>query len=130
MTEKDEAISPELVEKVKAAGETGRVSRPRAKVEKPTAPKSPRAAVSRTGVDDVKVSVGRDSGKSLSVHHIQRRLAERGYGEVYRDRDGFYQEHTQTALEAFAGDMGMDVANRREVLEALFENDSNVNLVD
>lgn len=119
MTEKKEAAP-----KRQADAKVEEKSKPEA------APKSAYAVVSGKGVDDVKVSVNREAGKSLSVHHIQRRLVERGYPGVYGDRDGFWKDATQTALEEFAGDRDLDVANLREVLESLFENDSNVRLVD
>lgn len=96
---------------------------------KPGAPKSPYAVVTRGVTDAVKVSVGFGSNKSLSTHHVQRRLAERGYGEVYRDRDGFWRDGTQDALDAFATDAGFTEGTpKRDVLASLFENDGNIHL--
>lgn len=98
-----------------------------------TVPASPKGlAVSRKGVDDVLATVGEGSNKSLSAHHVQRRLVERGYAkDVYRDRDGFWRAGTTAALEAFKRDESFDSeATHRQVLEALFENDENVRVVD
>ncbi len=102
-----------------------------AKVEKPSAPKSRYAVVGKGVQDPVHISkLGIDGGKSLSVHHVQRRLAERGYGEVYRDRDGFWREGTEESFTAFRKDAGLpDDAELRRVLDELFDNDGNVEIV-
>jgi hypothetical protein len=100
------------------------------RVAKPEAPKSPNARIMGRGPDPVRVSTGLGSGKSLTTHHIQRRLIERGFPSVYEDRDGFWREGTQSALNAFADVQGLSEASHRQILESLFENDDNVELKD
>jgi len=70
--------------------------------------------------------------KSLSVHHMQRRLNELGYAEAFADKDGFYGDKTLEALARFQGDrnlLGGGIADRH-TLELLFTGDPNVNLID
>ncbi len=70
--------------------------------------------------------------RSLSVHHVQRRLAELGFVESYRDRDGYYADHTRVAVSRFQTDRGLDVTGKldRRTAEVLFEGDPNVRLTD
>jgi hypothetical protein len=66
--------------------------------------------------------------KSLTVHHLQRRLAELGYDDAAADRDGWYGELTKLAVSAW------QKANRIEptglmnakTLEGIFAGDPNV----
>lgn len=98
------------------------------------APAGP-AVVSNNVVDDVVLSsiVFKNiyARKSLSVHHMQRRLAELGYDIALHDKDGFYGDRTREALATFQvdkqilGDGNVDAAT----LTALFEGDPNVRLV-
>lgn len=93
------------------------------------------AVVGNGEVDDVKlekiVFKNMYARKSLSVHHMQRRLAELGYDEALRDKDGFYGDLTKKALARF------QEANKLEgngmvdasTLTLLFTGDPNVNLV-
>lgn len=98
---------------------------------KRTAPKSARHIVSGGVVDQVRVSrLGPGTNKSLSVHHVQRRLTEWGYADVYRDRDAFWREGTTDALDAFKRDEKLEDFELRDVLARLFENDANVEVVD
>lgn len=66
--------------------------------------------------------------KSLTVHHLQRRLNELGYREAYSDKDGWFGDLTRSAVRAFQkdnnieGDGTMNVAT----FEAIFANDPNV----
>lgn len=66
--------------------------------------------------------------KSLTIHHVQRRLAELGYGDAAADRDGWYGDLTKSAVRAYqsaeglAGDGVIDAAT----LESLFADDPNV----
>lgn len=103
----------------------------KAEPEKPQAPKSAYAVVGKGDRDRVLASARNGSGKSLSVHHIQRRLVEWGHGrDVYRDRDGFWREGTSAAFSAFAKSQGLSDAEHVEILRALFENDGNVEIVE
>jgi peptidoglycan hydrolase-like protein with peptidoglycan-binding domain len=91
--------------------------------------------VSNNVVDDVLLSAivfkNIYARKSLSVHHMQRRLAELGYDVVSLDKDGFYGDRTKEALSSFQadnhlpGDGHVDVAT----LTKLFDGDPNVRLV-
>ncbi len=99
-------------------------------VPQSSAPKSGYAVVGKGVQDPVVASIGAGSNKSLTVHHIQRRLVERGFGEVYRDRDGFWREGTTDALNAFKESQGLQDAEHIDVLRALFENDDNVEIVE
>ena len=69
--------------------------------------------------------------RSLSVHHLQRRLAECGYRVALRDRDGWLADNTVAALKEFQGANKLKptgVADKA-TLELLFDNDPNVKLV-
>ena len=67
--------------------------------------------------------------KSLTVHHLQRRLGELGYAEAASDKDGWYGDLTVSAVKAWQKDKGRAVtgliADAFE-LAALFEGDPNV----
>lgn len=143
----EENLDPELVAKLNKGREQaekgeGKIvqRRPsRAKVEeteprpepvKEQAPKSPYAVVGGGKRDTVLATVDAGSGKSLSVHHIQRRLAERGHSSVFRDRDGFWREGTTDALNDYVEAQKLDGSDRLAVLKSLFENDDNVEVVE
>jgi peptidoglycan hydrolase-like protein with peptidoglycan-binding domain len=69
--------------------------------------------------------------KSLSVHHLQRRLAEWGFLEAVSDIDGYYGELTQRSLEAWQDATGAEHTDTptHQQLRDLFEGDPNVTLV-
>lgn len=70
--------------------------------------------------------------KSLSVHHIQRRLLEWGYAEAYSDRDGYYADGTVASVAQFQEDHKLTRTDGHmdcDTLNALFENDQNVTVV-
>lgn len=69
--------------------------------------------------------------KSLTVHHIQRRLAELGYGDAAADRDGWYGDLTKLAVEGYQKDNRLTVTGLMDVktMEALFAGDPNVRVV-
>lgn len=68
--------------------------------------------------------------KSLSVHHVQRRLNELGYPEAYADRDGFYGDLTRDAVARFQKDRGLTETGivDADTLAALFDGDPNVSI--
>lgn len=98
-------------------------------------PAAKNAAVSGNTVDDVLLSQCMYKNvyarKSLSVHHVQRRLVEWGYRDAGSDKDGWYGDLTKAAVTAFqaahnlpgAGDMNT------ATLVALFDGDENVRIV-
>lgn len=90
-------------------------------------------AVGGTDVDTVSLSrcIVKNvySKKSLSVHHVQRRLGELGYTLVWSDRDGWLGDHTLAAIAAYQSDNGLEAEGLDlETLEHLFDDDINVNV--
>lgn len=69
--------------------------------------------------------------KSLSVHHLQRRLAELGYQDAYTDKDGWYGDLTASAVAAYQRDNGIpgDGMVDGDTLESIFADDQNVRVV-
>ena len=69
--------------------------------------------------------------KSLTVHHVQRRLAELGYNDAVGDRDGWYGELTALAVKAFQKDKGFDSTGLMDeaTFASLFAGDTNVEIV-
>jgi peptidoglycan hydrolase-like protein with peptidoglycan-binding domain len=68
--------------------------------------------------------------KSLTIHHIQRRLEELGYKDVIGDRDGWLGELTMMSVNQFQQDRGMDVTEKSvdtNTFLAIFAGDPNVN---
>jgi peptidoglycan hydrolase-like protein with peptidoglycan-binding domain len=68
------------------------------------------------------------SRKSLTVHHLQRRLAWLGYAEAASDLDGQYGTLTIRAVQAWQADNGAEATGdlTREQFLAVFEGDPNV----
>lgn len=98
------------------------------------APAGP-AVVSNKTVDDVLLAsiVYKNlySRKSLSVHHLQRRLTELGYTEAGKDKDGYYGDQTKSAVARFQAANkleGEGLVDARTLL-LLFTGDPNVNVV-
>jgi peptidoglycan hydrolase-like protein with peptidoglycan-binding domain len=90
-------------------------------------------AVSGRARDDVLLSrceyKSATTRKSLTVHHVQRRLIELGYTGVRADKDGWYADATRAAVARFQESLAageatglMDAAT----FVALFEGDVNV----
>ena len=69
--------------------------------------------------------------KSLTIHHLQRRLEELGYNDVVGDRDGWLGDLTKIAIEKFQKDKGLDATGKvdADTFKKIFEGDSNVNIV-
>jgi len=69
--------------------------------------------------------------KSLTVHHVQRRLGELGYGDAMADRDGWYGDLTLAAVKAFQADEKLEATGNMnaETLARLFAGDHNVRVV-
>jgi peptidoglycan hydrolase-like protein with peptidoglycan-binding domain len=66
--------------------------------------------------------------KSLTVHHLQRRLAELGYNEAMTDKDGWLGDETKTAIEKFQKDKGFEPNGMIDeaTFIAIFKGDMNV----
>jgi hypothetical protein len=69
--------------------------------------------------------------KSLSVHHLQRRLVELGYHNALGDPDGWYGDDTRACVHAFQKDNNIDGDGIMDAttLEALFARDPHVTVV-
>jgi peptidoglycan hydrolase-like protein with peptidoglycan-binding domain len=99
------------------------------------APAAKNAAVSGNAVDDVLLSQcvykNMYARKSLSVHHVQRRLVERGYTNAVGDKDGWYGDLTKDAVASFQKTHGIEGAGTMNAatLVALFDGDENVHVV-
>jgi len=68
--------------------------------------------------------------KSLTIHHIQRRLEELGYKDVIGDRDGWLGELTMMSVNQFQQDKGLEVTDKSvdtDTFLAIFAGDPNVN---
>ncbi len=105
-----------------------------APVEEP----QPRPAASNAAVtgssDDVHLSKcvyeNKFERKSLTIHHLQRRLEELGYKDVVGDRDGWLGELTMMSVNQFQKDKGLDVTDKvvdEITFISIFAGDSNVN---
>ena len=70
--------------------------------------------------------------KSLTVHHLQRRLNELGYSVAYGDKDGWYGDGTQMAIDSFRADRKIKATGQidKKTFLAIFENDPNVDPQD
>lgn len=69
--------------------------------------------------------------KSLTVHHLQRRLVEIGYKEADSDKDGWYGDLTKHAVAELQADRGIegDGTMNAETFAAIFDGDHNVTVV-
>jgi peptidoglycan hydrolase-like protein with peptidoglycan-binding domain len=102
-------------------------------VEEPVAHK-PKAtqAVSGNDVDEVLLAncIYKNvfARKSLSVHHLQRRLVELGFKDADADKDGWLGDETVSAIKNFQASKGLDVTGSVDAttLTKIFEGDHNV----
>ena len=69
--------------------------------------------------------------KSLTIHHLQRRLAELGYKDAYSDKDGWYGDLTKVSVEKFQADRGLNPTGLMDsdTFNKIFEHDPHVNIV-
>lgn len=69
--------------------------------------------------------------KSLTIHHIQRRLAELGYSDAAADRDGWYGDLTKLAVQGYQKDNRIEPTGlmNAKTLEGIFAGDPNVRVV-
>ena len=92
-------------------------------------------AVSGEDVDDVRLAncVYKNvyARKSLTVHHLQRRLIELGYKDADADKDGWLGDETVASIKDFQADKGMDVTGSvdADTFTKIFEGDHNVQVV-
>lgn len=66
--------------------------------------------------------------KSLTVHHLQRRLVELGYNDAVGDKDGYYGELTHKAVASFQKDNRIEATGlmNEKTMKAIFNDDPNV----
>lgn len=94
------------------------------------------AVVGLGEVDDVSLSscVYKNvyARKSLTVHHLQRRLVELGYTDANRDRDGYYGDLTRFAIAKFQAANGIDGDGMidADTFSLIFKGDPNVRVTD
>lgn len=87
-------------------------------------------SVSGKGTDDVFlkncVYMNKAARKSLTVHHLQRRLNELGYAEAYSDKDGWYGDLTKVAVEKYQKDNKLAVTGLvdEKTFTSIFAGDS------
>ena len=138
-----EAPSVEAVEAVEVVEAVDVVAEETAPVEEAPAPNSvqrrkpARDAVTVSGMpkDDVLLSkcVFKNvyARKSLTIHHVQRRLEELGYREAGSDKDGWYGDKTKLAVAEFQKDnkLGDSGVIDAATLEAIFADDPYVNVI-
>lgn len=101
--------------------------------ERPTPPPAAPAVVSRNkSYDLVKLSAivykNPVSKRSISVWHLQRRLAEWGHIGGLADRSGWYGDKTKNAVLEFQTALGLKATGivDAETLTRVFEGDTNV----
>jgi uncharacterized protein (DUF1499 family) len=93
------------------------------------------AVVSNKEVDDVHLDKiiykNLYARKSLSVHHLQRRLFELGYAEAHKDKDGYYGDYTKSAILRFQLENKLEANGMvdAKTLTLLFTGDPNVNVI-
>ena len=103
--------------------------------EQPKASHQVSYAVSGEDVDDVILAncVYKNvyARKSLTVHHLQRRLIELGYKDADADKDGWLGDETVASIKDFQADKGMDVTGSvdADTFTKIFEGDVHVNVV-
>jgi len=104
-------------------------------IEEPKVTYQPSQAVSGEDVDDVMLAncVYKNvyARKSLTVHHLQRRLIELGYKDADADKDGWLGDETVASIKEFQADKGMDVTGSvdADTFIKIFEGDVHVNVV-
>lgn len=93
------------------------------------------AVVSGNDYDDVIfdrcVYKNRRHKKSLTVHHLQRRLVELGFITAGGDSDGYYGDDTQIAIDEFRATNKIKTEGPIDVatFEAIFKGDFNVKVI-
>ena len=134
------AVAVEVEEPVAIVEEPTHVAEPEPQPEPEPAPVEPPAPMpvanaAVTGdVDEVLLSKcvyeNKFERKSLTIHHLQRRLEELGYMDVVGDRDGWLGELTMMSVNQFQQDKGLDVTEKSvdaNTFLAIFAGDPNVN---
>jgi peptidoglycan hydrolase-like protein with peptidoglycan-binding domain len=130
-TKTAEAAAPAAKEdkKEKVITDLPRAEKP-APAPAPTA--TPYAVIGSGDTDDVFLSkcIFKNvyARKSLTVHHLQRRLTELGYKHANSDKDGWYGDLTKQDVAAFQSDFGIEGSGEMnaDTFAAIFDGDVNV----
>jgi peptidoglycan hydrolase-like protein with peptidoglycan-binding domain len=125
--------TPDSPEISSAPEDKNSVSPTRAK-PRAAAPAKPYAVVGGGETDDVLLSravpANKLTHKSLTVKHLQRRLAELGYGEAAADRDGYYGVLTEYSVREWQTANGHAEGDLTAAqFSAIFDGDINVTVV-
>lgn len=131
---KPEADTAAAVEESVAAPVTSHVQTKK----RGTVPAAPNAVVGTGDTDPVYLSKciynNMYARKSLTVHHLQRRLTELGYTVADADKDGWYGDLTKEAVAQAQKDLGIEDTGIIDAgtFAAIFDGDHNVtvNLTD
>jgi hypothetical protein len=69
--------------------------------------------------------------KSLTIHHLQRRLMELGYGDAMGDKDGWYGDNTKLAVTNYQQANQIEATGMMDerTIAAVFIGDHNVRVV-
>ena len=69
--------------------------------------------------------------KSLTIHHLQRRLVELGYEDASHDKDGWYGDYTKNAITSFQSNKGFAPTGLVDAATflAIFDGDVNVTTI-
>jgi murein L,D-transpeptidase YcbB/YkuD len=129
-----EVKSEEIVDEVVEVAEVEEIAAPEPVKASSSVPPTRYAVVGADKQDRVLLSkcVRNDlQRKSLTVHHLQRRLSEWGYAGAYADRDGYYGDKTTQAVAEFQKDHKLpgDGVMNAQTMTAIFEGDTNVKVV-
>ena len=90
------------------------------------------AAVSGGATDDVHfascVFKNAYARKSLTIHHLQRRLNALGFADAYADEDGFYGDLTKLSIQNFQVARGLPISDVIDstTFAEIFRGDANV----
>lgn len=132
----DDTVEPEATPEIPApvVAKNSVSTDPDAPAKKKRAHKSaPGQVVGKDKTDTVAVSrlvFGARARKSLSVHHLQRRLNDLGYPEAYADQDGWAGPLTERSVSQWQKDNGYPVGKITGAqATALFEGDPNVTVL-
>ena len=123
---------PEPVAEVIAVPEPQPISEPVVETPAPAAKKNPVNIASGNDADDIYLAncvyKNKFARKSLTVHHLQRRLNELGYKDAYSDKDGWLGDLTRLAIESFQKDKGLNATGDvdADTFTKIFEGDPHV----
>ena len=101
----------------------------------PAPKKNPMNVASGNATDEVVLAnciyKNKFAKKSLTVHHLQRRLNELGYKDAYSDKDGWFGDLTRLSIEAFQKDKGLKVTGDvdADTFTKIFEGDPHVTII-